>query len=169
MFLIASGVALLPVALRGAKGASIRLHALTIDVDQEALLAEMVETLIPATHTPGAKELNIHLFVLKMIDDCHDTHDQKLFVQGLVELDKLAKQRFGNGFIACKDSQRKELLESLKRKKGVSADMHAFNAMVKKRAIQGYLNSKYVMVHLRPHRMIPDPYNGYYPASNYKS
>lgn len=169
MLLIASGAALLPAALRGAKGPSVRLGELKVDADQEALLAEFVETLIPKTDTPGAKELKVHIFVLKMIDDCHGAEDQELLASGLDSVDRLAKKRFGNGFVACKPAQRKALLESLNRKKEVSAELAAFNALVKKRAIQGYLVSQYVMTSLRPHKMIPDPYDGYYPASNYKS
>jgi|TARA_B110000037_G_scaffold223163_1_gene303134 hypothetical protein len=169
MLLIASGAVLLPASLRGANGASISLDALNIDADQEAFLAEFVETLIPATDTPGAQELKVHLFVLKMIDDCHGAKDQKLLVSGFASVDDLAKKQFGNRFVACKPSQRKKLLESLNRKKEVSTELAAFNTLVKNRAIQGYLVSQYVMTDLLPHKMIPDPYDGYYPASNFKS
>ena len=169
MLLIASGAVLLPASLRGADGSSIRLVHLKINADQEAFLAEFVETLIPATDTPGAKGLKIHLFVLKMVDNCHDPEDQKLLVSGLASVDNLAKEQFGNRFVACKPAQRKKLLESLNRKKEVSAELAAFNTLVKNRAIQGYLVSQYVMTDLLPHKIIPDPYDGYYLASNYKS
>ncbi len=165
MFLIASGAALLPASLRGAKGASVSLDSLKIDSDKEALLAEFVETLIPKTDTPGAKELKIHLFVMLMIDDCHNAADQRILERGLEKLDGLAKEHFDKGFRACSTDQRLELLSSLKIKKKVSAELFAFNALVKKRAIQGYLQSEYVMTRLLPHKMIPDPYDGYYPAS----
>lgn len=169
MLLIVSGAVLLPASLRGANGASISLDVLKIDADQEAVLAGFVETLIPATDTPGAKELKVHLFVLKMVDDCHGPEDRKLLVSGLASVDDLAKKQFGNRFVACKPVQRKKLLESLNRKREVSAELAAFNMLVKNRAIQGYLVSQYVMTDLLPHKMIPDPYDGYYPASNFKS
>ena len=169
MLLIASGAVLLPASLRGANGASIRLETLKIDADQEAVLAEFVETLIPKTDTPGAKELKVHFFVLKMVDDCHGPEEQKLLVDGLAAVDNLAEKQFGNRFVACTPAQRKTLLERLNRKKEVSAELAAFNTLVKNRAIQGYLVSQYVMTSLLPHKMIPDTYDGYYPASNFKS
>ena len=165
LFLVASGAAIIPPSLRGANGASVALNSLNVDADLEALLGEYVEALIPKTDTPGARELNLHLFVLLMVDDCHSRVEQRQFVGGLRQINSLAKNRFGQVFAACTPRQRQLALGDMKNKGKVSGEMFAFNAIAKKRTIQGYLQSEYVMTKLLPHKIVPDLYDGYYPAS----
>jgi hypothetical protein len=163
--MITTGAALLPVSMRGAGQASIRFSKLKVDRDQELLLAEVVETIIPTTDTPGGKALNLHLFVLKMVDDCHNAGEQKSFIAGLVQLDALAHERFGYEFVDCNPDQRLELLVSLKPGKGLPAELIECFKLTKQRTVQGYKISEYVMTKLLPHKMIPDAYDGYYPAN----
>ena len=165
LFLVASGAAIIPPALRSAKGTSIALNSLDVDAEMEELLGEYVETLIPSTDTPGARELNLHLFVLMMVDDCHSKAEQRQFSAGLRQINGLAKNRFGQAFAACSPKQRQKVLGDMNNKGMVSGEQFAFNAIARKRTIQGYLNSEYVMTKLRPHKMIPEPYDGFYPAS----
>lgn len=167
--LIVGGSILVPTSSRGAQDPSIRLSHLEIDGDDEVLLGEVVDTLIPKTDTPGAKELKVHLFVLLMVDECHEPDEQRAFIGGLKELGGYSKRRFGRGFKDCTGEQRVELLEGLKQKIGISPQLWTFNQLMRKRAIQGYRESQYVMTHLIPHRMIPERYDGYYPASNYEA
>ncbi len=166
--LIIGGSILVPTSLRGAQDPSVRLSNLKIDGDDEFLLGEVVDTLIPKTDTPGAKELKVHLFVLLMVDECHEPDEQRAFVGGLRELGGYSKRRFGSGFLDCTEEQRVEILEGLKQKNGISSGLWVFNQLMRKRAIQGYRESQYVMTHLIPHRMIPEKYDGYYPASKYE-
>ena len=68
----------------------------------------------------------------------------------------------------CTGEQRVEFLEGLKQKSAISSRLWIFNQLVRKRAIQGYRESQYVMTHLNPHRMIPEKYDGYYPENDSK-
>lgn len=166
---IATGFAILPRHLRSANGPSIKLSELRIGSVDESLLAEVVETLIPATDTPGAKELKVHLFVLKMLDDCHGAEDQRAFEAGLGQLDGYAQELTGKPFAGGDSVARENVLSSLSRKDLVSPELWSFNRLMRRRAIEGYRESEYVMTHLLPHRMIPAPYDGYYAASNYET
>lgn len=166
--LVVGGSALIPVSLRGVRDPSIRLTHLKIDFDGEVLLGEVVDTLIPATDNPGAKELNVHLFVLMMIDECHTSEEQRAFASGLKGLDDYSKQQFGKGFTNCDRAERVQLVEGLKQMNKISSDLGTFGQLMRRRAIQGYRESQYVMTKVIPHRMIPEKYNGYYPASNYE-
>lgn len=49
---------------------------------QADLLADMAETIIPATDTPGAKALNVHQFIQKMIKDCYEPKAQQTLRTG---------------------------------------------------------------------------------------
>ena len=64
---------------------------------------------------------------------------------------------------------RERILVEISRGSEVLSDLEQFYKLAKRRTIQGYLESEYFMRHVIPHKMIPDPYDGFYPASNYKS
>lgn len=164
--IIAGGIAILPSCSKDKeKGkASIQLNNLDIDAEQEKLLAEVSETFIPATDTPGAKALNLHLFVLKMVDDCHDKSDQENFVAGLNQLEKLSEKRFDKSFLNCSVVERGEILKEIEKSKNSSDKVFQFYKIAKDRTIQGYLNSKYVMTELIPYELVPGRYNGYFPV-----
>lgn len=65
-------------------------------------MAELCETILPATDTPGAKDLSAHLFVLKMIDDCYKKDHQQQFSNGLKDFKDKTKQDFDKGFALIK-------------------------------------------------------------------
>lgn len=142
LFIIAGGLALLPSCLREKGGASIVLTKLKVTSAQEDLLADLVEALIPETDSPGAKTLNLHLFVLKMVDDCHSPEEQKLFMEGLKNL----------------KGGEKDFVTFWKHKSG--EDSSDFVKIVRRRSIQGYLNSEYVMTNKLIYELVPGRYNG---------
>jgi hypothetical protein len=162
---MAGGILILPSCSEDKTKASIQLNKLDIDADTEKLLAEIAETLIPETDTPGAKKLNIHLFVLKMLDDCYEKEDQDKFIAGLKQLETHAKKQFGNSFTGCTVTQRQQLLEEIENNKNAEENIARFYDIMKDKTIQGYMNSKYVMTKLVIYELIPSiPYNGYAPA-----
>lgn len=125
---------------------------------QENLLAEIVETIIPKTNTPGAKELNVQLFVPKMIMDCYDKNAQEVYKNGFELVDKNAKNTFAKSFIECDGKQRLEVLNIMS--KSGNTDEKNFIQLVKSLTIQGYLNSEYVMTNLRIYEYAPARYHG---------
>jgi hypothetical protein len=163
--IIAGGIAILPSCSQESGGASIQLNNLDIGQKQEDLLAEIAETIIPKTSSPGAKDLKLHLFVLKMVDDCHNKYDQKIFTDGLNTIDQLSKKRFSKSFKEASLAQRTQLLQFLESDKEAKNDVQGFYAITKRRTVQGFLNSKYVMKDLKQYELIPGRYNGYAPAS----
>ena len=159
------GVILWPSCKNTPGSASIRLKNVEINAAQEMLLSEISSTIIPNTDTPGAKEIGVHLFVLKMLDDCYEKEDQQKFIAGLNRLEADTKKRFGYSFHKCSVTQRRELLESIENNNSIPAETSHFYGIMKDRTIQGFLNSKYVMTNLVIYEMIPSiPYNGYAPA-----
>lgn len=159
---IAGGTLVLPACFRESGKASIDFTNLSISEEDENLLAELTETLIPATDTPGGKELLLHLFVLKMVDDCHAPEEQGQFTRGLSAFSTWSKHELGSEFaIADKDS-RVELLGKIG--ESTDEDLKQFFSITKRRAIQGYLNSQYVMTNLVKYELVPGRYNGYAPA-----
>jgi len=163
LMIIAGGIAILPSCSNEPGKASIELKHLPVSADQEALLAAIAETIIPKNNMPGAKELNLHLFTLKMVDDCYSTDDQKTFMAGLNAVDKIANQKFGNSFSKCSTQQRTDLLNAIA-DENTSKEAHKFLSITKSKVIQGFMNSKYVMTDLKKYELVPGRYNGYFPV-----
>ncbi|QCR21312.1 gluconate 2-dehydrogenase subunit 3 family protein [Pontibacter sp. SGAir0037] len=158
------GVMILPSCITEERKASVLLNNLSVSEDQEKLLAEVAETIIPQTDTPGAKQMGLHLFVLKMLDDCQEEKEQKAFMNGLKQFEELTQKQFGASFTACNPKQRQEILTKLEAR-NAPEDVLAFYKIMKDQTIKGYLNSKVVMTELRVYELIPARYNGYFPAN----
>lgn len=126
------------------KAPSIQLNSVKLKQEDELLLAELVEAILPKTDSPGAKELNLHLFVMKMLDDCTSPEDQKKFLEGL----KSAHSIKGK---ALADQQ--AYLKALPKE-------DTFFNILKSRTIQGYKNSEYVMKNKLVYELVPGRYNG---------
>ena len=153
VLIFAGGMALLPSCLREEGKLSIQLQHLDISATQEKLLAEIAELIIPKTDTPGAKDLKLHLFVLKMLDDCYDKQEQESFMKGLKSFEGLAGVEL-----------KQKLIEANAGKPGLAKETGDFYAIMKSRTIGGYLNSKYVMSSLVIWELVPGRYNGYFPV-----
>ncbi|MDX2070059.1 MAG: gluconate 2-dehydrogenase subunit 3 family protein [Haliscomenobacter sp.] len=126
----------------------------------EALLAEIVETFIPETNTPGAKSLKVQQFVQRMIQDCYDDKAKATFQQGLTQTDTLAQQTYSKTFVQCDGKQRIELLKKMSN----DASSKAFIGLVKNLTIRGYTNSEYYLVNIAKFTLVPGFYHGCVPV-----
>jgi hypothetical protein len=133
-----------------------------VTLDEESLLGEIVETIIPETDTPGAKSLKVHQFALRMINDCYGEQAQTILKQGLALTDATAQQTYSKSFADCDKSQRKDVLT----KTGASTDPAGkpFVDMIKGLTIQGYTNSEYYLVNVQKFNMAPGFYHGCVPV-----
>ena len=163
---ITAGAMILPSCVQQVKQATIPLKNIIINGDQELLLAEIAETIIPATDIPGAKALNAHHFVLKMIDDCHDKESQQQFVAGLSQVEKTVKEKLGKPFEESTPEERKNFLRELEQKNKEAKegekkeDLPAFYSMTKRYTTQAFLSSEYVMTNVFKYNMIPGRFEG---------
>ena len=66
---VSAGMALIPSCMQDRSKSTLLLKKIKVSPADEAMLAELCETIIPKTETPGAKDLSAHLFVLMMIDE----------------------------------------------------------------------------------------------------
>lgn len=147
----------LPAWASGWNNTSLKPTAL-LSADQETVLAEVVETIIPTTDTPGAKEIGVHKFVARMIADCYEKPAQESLSKGLSALDRTAQESFGKSFVSCNNKQKKNLLEALELSD--DAQKRDFFTSVKGLTINGYLTSEYVMTNLTHYEFIPGRFHG---------
>lgn len=144
MFIIAGGMMIATSCDFSSKATSIQLNNVKLDSDDELFLSELVETIIPKTDSSGGKDLNLHLFVMKMLDDCTSPEDQKKFIEGLKTAEKI---------------KGKSAAEQIAYLKALPQDDVFFN-ILKRRTIQGYKNSEYVMKNKLVYELVPGRYNG---------
>ena len=155
------GVISLPSWASGWKANNISSPKLFLSADKELLLDEMVETIIPSTNTPGAKQIGVGKFVQIMVADCYDTRTQETFKNGLSNLDVMAKKANGKKFVECSKVEKTDLLKEME--KSTDNDSKSFYNLVKNLTIRGYLNSEYVMTNLLKYEMVPSRFHGYVP------
>jgi Gluconate 2-dehydrogenase subunit 3 len=117
-----------------------------------ALLDEVAETILPETGTPGAKAAAVGPFVAMMVAEAYDAREQRVFVDGLRELDRDCIAMHGVPFMAAAQTQRIALLERLDREQfehmrrqeqraAVASAPHYFR-MIKELALLGYFTSE---------------------------
>lgn len=161
---VSAGTALLPSCMHEERKPSISLKNISITGDQEKLLAELSETFIPATDTPGAKDLSAHLFVLKMVDDCYTKADQQKFMSGFNAFEKNTQQKQGKSFVDCSASQRDSIVAALDNTKKDDDDLSFFYNAAKKLTIQAYTTSQFYLTKINIYKMIPGRFQGCVPA-----
>lgn len=163
LFVVAAGSAILPSCHFKNDKPSIALKHLDISGEEEKLLGEIAETIIPSGTTPGARDTYAHLFALRMIDDCYVQQKQKIFVTGLKQVDDLAKKQFGASFRTCTAEHRNEILNMLENNKAPKEAVDFYD-MMKHLTMQGYLTSKPVLGGIFKYELAPGRYNGFFPA-----
>jgi hypothetical protein len=167
--LLAGAATLLPACLSQTKTdqpASVPLKHLTVSASQEQLLAEVCETLLPRTDTPGANDLGLHRYVLKMLDDCTPEKDQKIFMAGLGQLNEASQRQHGQAFGASTAPQRAALLQRIdEQPKAFAEELVGFYRAARQLTIDGYTGSKFFMTKEVVYELVPGRYNGYFPVS----
>ena len=81
--------------------------------DQDATVAELAETIIPTTSTPGAKAAKVNEIIDVILKDCYKEADQKRFLEGLAQTNKLSQDAYGKAFAQLDATQRIEIVKKL--------------------------------------------------------
>jgi hypothetical protein len=157
---------LIPSCMQDKSKAPFLLKKISIDSDQEKLIAELAETIIPKTDTPGAKDVSAHLFALMMVDDCYKQEDQQKFIAGLEAFHVKSKKEFSKPFVNCTQDERERFLTDIDGKKSGDDNLDYFYATVKKLTIQGYTTSKYFLTKVQVYQLIPGHFSGCVPVKN---
>jgi hypothetical protein len=185
--LVLGSAALLPSCLHSKPENLVNLKRISLDADQQKTIADMCETIIPKTNTPGALDLNLHLFTLKMLDDCYSKKDQQKITAGLAEFNDLVKKKYDRSFsdLSAKDKEAvltgiensakeqskitKPQGRSIKPQKELDTPpLTAFYWAVKQQTLFGYTTSQYFMTKQVVYELIPGRYNAHFPVSKLK-
>lgn len=131
----------------------------SVDVSdqQEALLADIADVIIPTTGTPGAKAAGAEKFIVRVMRDCYSLDDQKKFYDGLAKVDALSKEVYSKSFTALDATQKNDVI-----KKTTVADKPFFLQM-KGLTVTGYFTSEIGATQALDYLPIPGRFDGSWP------
>jgi hypothetical protein len=129
---------------------------------QAALLAELVEVIIPATDTPGAKDALAHVFVDLYVKDCYPEAQQQVFLKGLDDLDGLSRKQQGRDFLKLSADGRLALLKQLERESWERDEPveKSFIRMLKNLTLVGFFTSQPGATKTAVYARSPGPFEG---------
>ena len=102
------------VFLDGCTSASTTANGDLFTADQQTLISEIADIIIPATGTPGAKAAGVGPFIAMMVKDCYPDDAQKAFVKGLEDLEEQSKEEYKKSFTELAVEQRSLLLNKVR-------------------------------------------------------
>jgi hypothetical protein len=150
----------------GCKNKESKVAGLSFSQNDIAFLDEIGETILPKTHTPGAKDAEVGKFMTTVVNDCYKESDQQVFVDGIKKLDEACTKMFGHGFMKADVTHRKELLTSLDKEAKEYAkikkknDPNHYFTMMKQLTLLGFFTSKPGLQQCFDYLPVPGKYDG---------
>lgn len=92
-------------------GASYSLR--TLNPHQNDTVVAMIDQIIPATDTPGAKGARVNEFIDVILTEWANDEERRNFLDGLAAVDKQSNDLFRKDFAAASSSQQVTLLRSM--------------------------------------------------------
>ena len=85
----------------------------TLDAHQNETVIAMMDQIIPATETPGAKGARVNEFIDVILTEWANGEERGKFLSGLSDVDKQSNTLFGKNFADASPDQQLALLRSL--------------------------------------------------------
>ncbi len=80
-------------------------------ISKKTLLADLAETIIPATDSPGARDAGAADFMLPILNECTDDKTLNRFIAGLQDLEEYTLFHYKQEFSACSPSEKEAILQ----------------------------------------------------------
>ena len=116
LLLAGGGISALPTDLLGffhaaypASGYTLR----TLNPHQNDTVVAMIDQIIPATDTPGAKGARVNEFIDLILTEWAFDDERKSFLDGLAGVDKRSNELFGKNFVDASPAQQFTLLSAM--------------------------------------------------------
>jgi hypothetical protein len=133
-----SGVLITSSGLTACRGDSRKIGAGVLNADDQALLEEIVDTLLPTTpNSPGAKVAGVGPVINLLLTDCREPAEQKLVVDGL----KKFRSTVGDHFASMSQVNRENWLRRIDSEAKATSAPHYFN-LLRDLSLQAYFSSE---------------------------
>ena len=141
--------------------------------DQEATIAEIANTIIPDTETPGAKAAGVGPFIVMMINECYPQDIQERFIKGIEDVQKRSVSGYDKPFTAILSSERETLLNTIEKEAGIHQKKNRgqvaknvsppFFTLIKELTLLGYFTSEIGATQALSYIEVPGRYDGCVP------
>ena len=102
-------------ALMALRGETLPTAPIALTAEQQKLIADLAEVIIPDTDTPGAKAAGVGPFIVQVVQYSTPNEQQRLFLRGLQKTNALSQTSFGKPFSELDAPQRVTIVEQLAR------------------------------------------------------
>ena len=110
-----------------------------LPADRLTLLAEMADTILPDTDTPGAKAAKVQDYIAVVVEECFPPEQRRVFWSGLEAADQQCIAMNGKSFVDCSLAQRTTFFQKLEAEQ---KDGDSFWRQLKGLTINGYFSSE---------------------------
>lgn len=125
--------------------------------EQESLITELADVIIPTTSTPGAKAAGVQKFIVRVMRDCYDKADQDKFYGSLAKMEENCKNNYQKSFLELSAEEKKQVVKKL-----TFTDKDFFLRM-KELTITGYFTSEIGATQALAYLPIPGQFKGCIP------
>jgi len=141
-----------------------------IDPDQQRLLEEFAEVILPKTaNSPGAIDVGIGKFMNTIVTDCYSASEQQTLINGISAINEWSNEEYGDDFIKLGQNAKQTIISQLEQKLKSNAQSDSnkgeveYYRMIKQLTIWGYLSSEEVGTKVLRHVPIPGRHEGCIP------
>lgn len=85
----------------------------TLNPHQNDTVVAMIDQILPATDTPGAKAVRVNDFIDVILTEWANDDERRRFLDGLADVDKQSNALFGKDFASATSDQQVALLRSM--------------------------------------------------------
>jgi hypothetical protein len=85
----------------------------TLNAHQNDTVLAMIDQIIPATDTPGAKGARVNEFIDVILTEWATDDERERFLSGLADVDKRSNELFGKNFVGASAEQQVTLLRAM--------------------------------------------------------
>jgi hypothetical protein len=145
--------------------------------EQAMVITNVSEIILPATDTPGAKEVGVPAFIEQMIHEVYSPEDRDSFMSGLAGFINDAKLKFGDPFIDLEAEQQTEYVSQLhekalkakdqneNKKRSRKNETRPFVLKMKELTMLGFFTSEVGATKVLQYEQVPGHYFGCRPLS----
>lgn len=141
----------------------------TFSPEQAEMVAEFGETLLPATDTPGAKDVLVHRYLDKFYTEFYRPEDKAKQMEMLTTLETHLNEVAGKPFAKLTSEERLQVLTELNtaaiKAEKPSPVMQAYLDL-KRKVISTFFTSEKIGTEVLAYKPIPGPYKGCIPLSD---
>jgi Gluconate 2-dehydrogenase subunit 3 len=158
--MIVGGSIAFPDLLRAWEYPAIENPHFRMSAAMDELLAEVAETIVPTTDTPGAKAAGVVPVIKKIVADCLESADQNRFFTGLESIDGKASGLLKKGFTACSAAERLQVLQAVEQDYTADKTAHAYWMQIKGLVVSTYFTSEIGCTQALRYEPVPGRYDG---------